>query len=641
MKQHLISVLLLASSVFGEDWNKFNQGHIPRDPTKPRPSHVTSLRSHELPQDVPDEWDWGSVNGTNFLTLPRNQHLPTYCGSCWAHAATSSLSDRIKIARNAQWPDINIAPQVLISCGPGEGCHGGYASDANEWIHKNGITDETCSIYQARGHDNGLPCSAVEICETCDTHCYQPKHYYKYGIDEYDDVRAAIMDDTPELEEKAMKAEIFHRGPISCGISVTQELVNFTGSGIFYDKTGADRIMHDISVVGYGIQDERKYWKVRNSWGTYWGDKGYFKLARGVNNLGIESGTCSWATPKDTWTNAEKERRDILDNATSPKEPFLDRLFKVIAEFIKNANKRQVERSNVVRKQPCILKDDVPVESRVISPLPSEYLTDEELPENFDWRNVNGVNKLSWTVNQHIPQYCGSCWAQCAASALADRFILFSKDKGLEDEYVNLALSVQAILNCRMGGDCDGGRPLLVYLYAHSLGIPHFTCQPYQAKNLPLVNNCTNPETKPEAEEMCKNCAGPPPKLGEEGNCWAVKKYRNYYADEYSLMDENVMHIKKEIFARGPISCALMVTDGFLNYSGGVYREYVPAKNITVDHGISVVGWGKDKEVGDEYWIARNSWGTYWGEMGFFRIRIGDLGMEQLCSWGTPDFNRR
>ena len=39
----------------------------------------------------------------------------------WAHAATSALSDRIKIMRNASWPDFNISPQVLISCGPDDG----------------------------------------------------------------------------------------------------------------------------------------------------------------------------------------------------------------------------------------------------------------------------------------------------------------------------------------------------------------------------------------------------------------------------------------------------------------------------------------------------------------------------------------
>jgi hypothetical protein len=48
-----------------------------------------------------------------------------------------------------------------VSCGPGDGCHGGDAGAANQWIAENGITDETCSIYVARGHDNGMPCSAI------------------------------------------------------------------------------------------------------------------------------------------------------------------------------------------------------------------------------------------------------------------------------------------------------------------------------------------------------------------------------------------------------------------------------------------------------------------------------------------------
>ena len=61
-------------------------------------------------KDLPDEFLWNDNNGTNYLTNVFNQHVPQYCGSCWAHAATSSLSDRIKIARKAAWPDINISP---------------------------------------------------------------------------------------------------------------------------------------------------------------------------------------------------------------------------------------------------------------------------------------------------------------------------------------------------------------------------------------------------------------------------------------------------------------------------------------------------------------------------------------------------
>ena len=297
MKQHLVlfTTTLLATSVLGV--TKFYQGHKPRDPSKPRKSHVVSPLPHELPGAVPEDWDWGNVNCTNYLTLPRNQHLPTYCGSCWAHAATSALSDRIKIARNAAWPDINLAPQLLISCGPGDGCHGGEAGDAYQWIFENGITDETCSIYRARGHDNGVPCSAVEVCETCDTHCYQPKHFYKYTVAEYGDVGSHWFDGV-KSQERAMMAEIYHRGPISCGIAVTQALVNFTGGHVFKDETGATEIDHDISVVGYGHDEKtgEAYWKIRNSWGTYWGEAGYFRLAKGINNLGIESGTCTWVS---------------------------------------------------------------------------------------------------------------------------------------------------------------------------------------------------------------------------------------------------------------------------------------------------------------------------------------------------------
>lgn len=121
---------------------------------------LTELKQYDL-KALPSYYWWGNVSGTNYLTFQRNQHIPVYCGSCWAFAVTSALSDRIKIMRKAAWPDVNLAPQVLISCNNGaEGCNGGDPRQAYEWIHQNNITDETCSPYQAYGHTNGIGCSA-------------------------------------------------------------------------------------------------------------------------------------------------------------------------------------------------------------------------------------------------------------------------------------------------------------------------------------------------------------------------------------------------------------------------------------------------------------------------------------------------
>ena len=119
----------------------------------PRKEHIINPLHHDEIDLLPKNFDWGNVGGVNYLTNIRQQHAPQYCGSCWAHAATSALSDRIKIARKAAWPDINLSPQVLLSCSQGEdefgnlGCHGGFSAQAYPWIHEHYITDETCAIY--------------------------------------------------------------------------------------------------------------------------------------------------------------------------------------------------------------------------------------------------------------------------------------------------------------------------------------------------------------------------------------------------------------------------------------------------------------------------------------------------------------
>jgi len=69
-------------------------------------------------------------------------------------------------------------------------------------------------------------------------------------------------------------------------------------------------------------------------------------------------------------------------------------------------------------------------------------------------------------------------------------------------------------------------------------------------------------------------------------------------------------------------------------YTSGIFEQYLPLP--IMNHYVSVVGWGE--ENGIEYWIVRNSWGSYWGENGFFKLRMHkhNLGIEDYCSWAIP-----
>ena len=514
------------------------------------------------------------------------------------------MSDRIKIARKAAWPDINIAPQVLISCSGDDGCHGGEAYNAFDWMHDNEITDETCAIYRARGHDNGAKCSQQIMCENCAPNkgCWNQDNYKVYNTDEYGKVSG----------EEAMMQEIYQRGPIACGIAVPDALENYT-SGIYNDTTGDTDIVHDISIVGYGVEDGVKYWTVRNSWGTHFGEDGFVRVIRGTNNIAIET-DCAWTTVVDTWTEDKRHNLTLTEKYEEPSVPR--------PSFKKDEGTCRTPKTFFVNgeKPPKVHS--------------WESVDVSTLPTSFDWGHVNGTNFLSWNKNQHIPQYCGSCWAQGTTSSLADRFNIMLNNTNPTP----VALNPQVIVDCNAGGSCEGGNPGGVYEFAHTDGIPDSSCRQYVAHDPEGGMSC-------DPIDRCKDCTWPPCPVGEtcQDKCWAVE-HKSYYASHYySLSGADKM--KAEIYNHGPISCGIQATDKFENEYVGengntIYREfhYFPQ----INHEIAVVGWGED-ENGAGYWLGRNSWGTYWGMNGFFKMTMEenyDLGITTDCSAGIPTFDK-
>jgi hypothetical protein len=266
----------------------------------------------------------------------------------------------------------------------------------------------------------------------------------------------------------------------------------------------------------------------------------------------------------------------------------------------------------------------------IIEPRPEEYVSDEAVPTHWDWRNVvergGTTNYVTSDVNQHIPQYCGSCWIHGTVAALNDRMKILRRAA-----FPDVMLSRQAVVNCALNESqvapgCLGGEPWMVFKLMIQHPIPDESCQPYEARN----SDCL-------ASNVCRNCNS---SLSGDGACFPVP-FAGFRVKEYAQV-KGVMNIKKEIMKRGPVTCSYVATDEFVyNYStnvnqnGGVFTDDTEYPLEQVDHDIEVVGWD-ETEDGVRYWIARNSWGTYWGEAGWFRVKEGTLHFEDDCWWAIP-----
>jgi cathepsin X len=269
----------------------------------------------------------------------------------------------------------------------------------------------------------------------------------------------------------------------------------------------------------------------------------------------------------------------------------------------------------------------------VTSPLPHTYVSSVALPDSFHWGNVNGVSYLTPSLNQHLPQYCGSCWAHGSISALADRIKIARGAKGDDVE-----LSIQFILNCGgdIAGSCHGGYHTGVYEMIQTMGyVPYLTCMPYlgcSSESTEGICPFITEQVTCESQNICRTCDtfG-----GMGGKCTEIDFFPNATVAEYGMIDNDVDKIMTEIYTRGPVA-ATINAEPIVDYMGGIFSDTQYSQET--NHIVSIVGWGTDETTGKKHWIVRNSWGQYWGELGFIRVEMGKniLGLEGEVAWATP-----
>ncbi|VDD76264.1 unnamed protein product [Mesocestoides corti] len=206
--------------------------------------------------DVPDSVDWRKLG---YVTPVKDQGA---CGSCWAFSSTGSLEGQLKKATGNL---TSLSEQQLVDCSTAEGndgCGGGLMDGAFKYWMKFGSESEKDYPYTAR-----------------DGRCRFNRSKVVTKVKRFVDL--------PTQDEKYLKISVAKVGPISVAIDAASSGFQFYSHGIYEDKICSNTYLdHGVLVVGYGADVSRnKYWIVKNSWGTSWGQKGYIWMARNKGNM--------------------------------------------------------------------------------------------------------------------------------------------------------------------------------------------------------------------------------------------------------------------------------------------------------------------------------------------------------------------
>jgi cathepsin H len=206
---------------------------------------------------APEAFEW---NNFGMVSPVKNQGS---CGSCWTFSTVGALESHWNILGKGK--NQTFAEQQLVDCAGAFnnfGCKGGLPSQAFEYIkYAQGIESDKTYIYTAKDG-------------TCAFRPQQAVGYVKYG-----------SYNITQGDERELAERLFVAGPISISFQVITGFKNYASGVYSVDNCGktTQDINHAVLATGYGTENGKKFWNVKNSWGETWGDKGYFKIERDVN----------------------------------------------------------------------------------------------------------------------------------------------------------------------------------------------------------------------------------------------------------------------------------------------------------------------------------------------------------------------
>merc|ERR1712122_404692 len=225
-------------------WEEFKAVVLMKDQVSQRKAHHPKAASNKAKGTFDSSKDWRSA-----MNPVKNQG---HCGSCWAFGAIGAMEAAWYLAGNER---VVLSEQMLVDCGPGMGCDGGWVDSAFDHLIKNGAEAETDYPYTA-GVD--------EVAGTCQ----YDNSAITATMSDYDRVYVLLQG------VNALAQSIADNGPHAIYVYVNDNFRHYE-SGIFEDSMfSCSHLSYNHAVINVGYDADEGYWMIRNSWGAAWGEEG-------------------------------------------------------------------------------------------------------------------------------------------------------------------------------------------------------------------------------------------------------------------------------------------------------------------------------------------------------------------------------